>query len=516
MKIEKIINSCLEYISERNYRMLLFFLGLAILLNPYYLFTDTIWHTDFSFYLQGAKVCADGGVLYRDYGDIKPPGIFMFYYAIIRIFGYMHVEAVVKLITIFFVAVAAFLLARVCGMLSKGISMASIGIITVLAVSIKIDFEFTNIMFLSLVPAGLYLYLLALDNFSLKPGPVFFAGIICGILFLLSTNMIFFSLVIPAMVYYMKRDIFYTGYMSLLGGIGFFIPVMLNLWYIYHNNAFADFYWWNIQWGAIYGGNITAIFRVLQFIFSLIKTWEWAPLYVPLCMFVYSVLRSRDIKQPAIFFTILVVFVSILCRLPLRKSAERYNLYLLPAFIICIPFFNWSEVRKYVKYAVIVFVITGFIVNGYLSIQDRSKLDDLIVADKPLIEWIKENSSPSDKIYVWEFGSVIYTFAERSMATSFFSAGEHLDNYKIWIRNNYKDIEKPWERFMGEFDRDKPLFFIDLSGNFYAFDDKYRGEPLRYYVEKFKRIIERDYIHVKNFNNISVWKRKQTYTAGIQ
>ena len=55
-------------------------LGLSRLADP---FTG-----DQALFLQGARAMARGAVLYREFWDIKPPGIFLFYYVAGRLFGF--------------------------------------------------------------------------------------------------------------------------------------------------------------------------------------------------------------------------------------------------------------------------------------------------------------------------------------------------------------------------------------------------------------------------------------------
>ncbi|OHD11710.1 MAG: hypothetical protein A2Y41_11390 [Spirochaetes bacterium GWB1_36_13] len=45
-----------------------------------YLFDFAIRSPDEFFYIQGAKSLLDGKVLYKDFGEIKPPGIFFLYF----------------------------------------------------------------------------------------------------------------------------------------------------------------------------------------------------------------------------------------------------------------------------------------------------------------------------------------------------------------------------------------------------------------------------------------------------
>src|SRR5690348_14948706 len=43
---------------------------------------------DQALFLVGARAMAQGEVLYRDFLDLKPPGIFLFYYAAGKLFGF--------------------------------------------------------------------------------------------------------------------------------------------------------------------------------------------------------------------------------------------------------------------------------------------------------------------------------------------------------------------------------------------------------------------------------------------
>jgi hypothetical protein len=68
---------------------------------------------DQTLFLLGAEVIRDGGVLYRDFWDIKPPGIFLLYLAGGRLFGFTDVGIrVMELVILAGFAVLAFLWLR--------------------------------------------------------------------------------------------------------------------------------------------------------------------------------------------------------------------------------------------------------------------------------------------------------------------------------------------------------------------------------------------------------------------
>lgn len=72
-------------------------------------------HGDQALFLQGAKQMAEGDRLYVDYWDLKPPGIFFWYSAAGRIFGYSEIGLhAFDLLNAVMTAVLAFAAARQC------------------------------------------------------------------------------------------------------------------------------------------------------------------------------------------------------------------------------------------------------------------------------------------------------------------------------------------------------------------------------------------------------------------
>ncbi|HEX4138479.1 MAG TPA: glycosyltransferase family 39 protein [Bryobacteraceae bacterium] len=136
---------------------------------------------DQTLFLRGAEAIRDGGTLYRDYWDFKPPGIFFLYFLGGRIFGFtdlgMHLLELVILVSF---AVIAFLCLRD----RIGLRAAWLGafLAVLFYYGISDESDLGNVEGLACLPASIAAFLLLSPR---SPWRIAIAGLAAGLLILL-------------------------------------------------------------------------------------------------------------------------------------------------------------------------------------------------------------------------------------------------------------------------------------------------------------------------------------------
>ena len=129
-----------EKTTSGNFSFFLFLLILGAALKLMYLFGSPLWRRDLLFFIQGARTMLDGCVLYRDIGDIKPPGIFFLFYIMGLLFGYSNILISIKGLALAFQTIAAFFFFKTGASIRGRKYGVMLGVLFVVAVSIHWQF----------------------------------------------------------------------------------------------------------------------------------------------------------------------------------------------------------------------------------------------------------------------------------------------------------------------------------------------------------------------------------------
>ena len=505
--------------SDRYLYQFVVFTLLTLLLKIVYIYASSVWKVDVFFYIEGARKIFDGAVLYKDYGEIKPPGVFFIYYLLLKSFGYHNMLLSVKFLNIITHVISALLISITGRSLFDKKTGFSLGLLMVVVLSIDRNFWPSNVMLFSMPFLILFIHMFTRKEIS--PGVVDYllAGFFLGIGSVISTNLVVMALVVPVFALCKTKNIFSAMKHSLMSFLGFCVPYAFVIYYLASNHAIDDWLWWNFEWAAIYSGSKPVLTRIFHYIYGFFRTWELLPLYVAGFYSAYKILKSREYKADIkAMFIVTVFFSALLSRASFAKSEHRYYMYLIPAFLILagysrdkiLPFIE----RRLVKRFLIFFVVLGLLVtNIYSAVKPY---DSKLLKRKELHNWIISNSGGDDKIYVWEEGFEVYFMTKRKMATSFYSPDQHLTYTYAWKGNNYENIERPWTKFMDEITSEKPLLIVDLTKSFEFKMQKQADAPLVNRVENFKKYVFESYSKVKEFKEGDIWILKSDMTSVLK
>ena len=469
----------------------------GILLRITYLLASDIWRVDLFFYIEAARTMLDGGILYKHFGDSHPPlGYFEFYW-MAKFFGYNNFYLTIKVFTVVIQTLTAFIVYAIFSNIfshRKGLCYA---LVFIILVTIDVTLWPHNIPFTHLLPVFAGIYFLVKDDFS----PSFFSFFLSGFMFacatLLSTNVIFYTLLVPTITMvnngFKIKKIIIDGAVAF---IGFLIPFIMFGIYFYVNDALSDWYLWNVISASTYSGYKSGFWNFINLFYGLIKLWRWYPFVILSIFALYKILKDKLYKNNKFMIFILGVLIcSVISKLMMNKSVERYNLYLLPGILFLLGTGFGFISAKYKKiYMIITAVFVAVVLLQVNYSAWKNPYDRSFHVRNNLKKWIKENVQKNDRIFVWIEGYEIYYETKQKRAlNSFYSPGEDLDKAKLWRSNNYKNIDKFWEKFLEEFKTYPPEYIVDLTLNLEEDNRDVRDGQHKYYYDIFKSFVDSNF-----------------------
>lgn len=469
----------------------------GIMLKLTYLFASRIWRVDLYYYIDAAKTMLEGGVLYRDFGCSHPPlGYFEFYW-MARLFGYDNMYLTIKIGAIVIQTLAAYIVFLIFAKLHDTRTGMFRALLFLVLISLSTDFWPHNIPLTFMLPAFAGIWFLVKDDFNPGWCSLFFFGMFMSCATLISTNVVFYSLLVPFLA--IKNGGFRIKKIIIDGAVafaGFAIPFALVFAYFAAHHALADWYFWNIGWASIYSGYKPWYTNILSFFYGFIKTWHWLPFSMLAGYACYTILRGRRYVVDRYGYFVLAVFLcACASKYPMNKPHPRYYLYMLPGLLFAIDYglrLLGEAGRKKVCVALTLFVIASLTVTNMDAW--RRPYDESFAGRSNLKAWIRNNIAPGRTIWVWDEGYEIYYETKRSKSrNSFFSAGEFLDKSKLWKAIGHKGVERMWELFLREIAANPPDYIIDLTLDFEESNRDRREGLHKVYYDRFYEYVRKNY-----------------------
>jgi len=504
--------------------VLLFFLAGGVLLKLVYLLASRAWMNDEFLYLEGGRRILEGQVLYRDFADIKPPLIFFLYAAIASLFGYAKALWGIKLVNILVQTLGGYAFFRFTEKFAGRSRACLAGSLFIAALASDAASWPLNVMILSLVPFGAYLYFMACDGFRLKARHLVAAGLSLGVAVLFTTNFAVFLAALPLLLLTSGRRPRLGEFFgkNIVFGLAFLVPAAACAGYFALRGALGDWFFWNVHWAGYYSAERSLFVKISGAFLTLFRSWPWAPLYVLGILGIIAFFRNRSrFEKPAFVFLTIFLSLTVLARLPLGRMSPRYNPYLLPVFVVFLAFVDFPRLKKGLVQACVWFGLAAYVANGAWAAA--FPFDRGMTERREVGAWLAENTPRDEKIFVWYEGYEFYFAAGRDMATGFFSCGQHLDYPPIYKKMKDRDIDFIWDQFFRQLRRDRPLYILDMSGNFSRFNEDARPERLAWQMARFREFVAENYelahdfsplrfrysnSHADTFDPIKAYRRK--------
>ena len=415
------------------------------------------------FYYVG-KIWAQGGALYVDAWDHKPPLIFAFNGLMSLVFGGNIIWH--RIVFTILAILDTFLFWKLLKIIVPKLNLrndnlaAKIGLI--LYVIWRNLSQFTSSGNNTENLGIIFAILTYLTFFQFKDNKkllsLFISGICLSVLFFLKGNFILLSL--PIFI-----DFIWSNYKNIkkifIYGLTFVAPLVIQglLWIFYFKShgTLHDFWVASFEFSAKYSRSAWQGEISPRGTFLLILS----PLIVNLFFFGGKFLLDikSNIKNYAYRFLFFILLASLVLGFALGTFYPYYFLILLPGFIVIFIYSLDKFLESKLKIiAIALLILTTLISLGFsykqlynsFSGSVRAQLDEY----KSIASYIDEKSAPSDKIIFYDYGAVMYRLTERGSASRFVSASVLLEDYKNNFGFDFNGI------FIAEIQKNKPKYLV--------------------------------------------------------
>ena len=313
------------------------------------------------------------------------------------------------------------------------------------------------------------------------------SGVCFSILFFLKGNFILLGVPIGILMlldYY--KDIKRLFLYSFLFVLPLFAQASFWLLHFWKQQTLYDFFvasflfsskYSKSAWSGNLSNNIVLLLTLVVFLVPV------------LLLFGIMITRLKKNKNNLIYLLIIMFFFSgLLLTLGVGSFYPYYFVISMPIFVIVMVYglFNISDMNKYFRYFIYLILVGSTIIS--LGISMKQLLNSFggnakVEANEYAIvaEYVKNNTSSSDKVFDYDYGATFYQLAERDSGSRYISASVLLLDY----RDNYGFNLN--EKFIADMENSKAKYVV-------VYKDKdnlyYQNKPIvdyfneHYYLEK--------------------------------
>lgn len=491
-------NKSLQFSSEE--KISLFLLSLLLILVFYIRskFQYMPFERDEGIYSYFGTLILDGKIPYKDFYEVKFPGLFYFYALIVSVFGetvkgmhtgFMYVN-ILSIIFIYFASKKLF--SPIAGIISAT-TFAFVSLTANLS-GFTVQSEHGVAFFASL---GLYFY--ALCNETKKWYYFLCFGVAMGLAFMVKTSGVFYALwggliVILDFMFSKKPKYFKQFIFQLLlyafGGL-FTIGVFFII--IFSKGSFNEMIYWTYEHTKTYVGGMPFEEGIKYFKYTrdaIIQNHKlfWFHSFLAL---IVCFLRPVDIKLKALGFTIIAF--SMLTIVPGFYFYGHYWIQTVPGVSILagLTFYSINKTfNNKIRLGKIKLKYIYLIVFAFLTIKHINALKQYyfkpnyelilrqVYGNNPFPEameignWINQNSNPEDNIVLIGSEPQIYFYTKKkspSRHAYFTSVVNNVPMHKEWQREFARDTEKAKPRYLIFFNHPFSLL-VQPNTDKYIFD----------------------------------------------
>jgi len=309
-----------------------------------------------------------------------------------------------------------------------------------------------------------------------------------------------------------------TAAKLVITGVASFVPVIAVAIYFYYKGNLQEALFWGFTYNFGYiesgssSGSVLKIFgRSLYFI--ILGLPAWIAIVKGICSKIKNFKECVSYEKfQILIFLLLWILISFYAATLGGRGYGHYFIQIVPPLSLLVAFFYDDIYYKKVFWAwilipVFIFTLSRIdIIRTYEIINYPNYKSE--ISYKKTGEFIKENSSPEDKIYVWGWATPVYYFADRRSASRFiisdFVSGRVFgtDNKSDAVRKDFASKFLPL--LCDDLRTNKPLFVVDSSPSGYFGYDRF---PISEFIE-LDDFIRKNYNKVAEIDKIVIYKLK--------
>ena len=498
-----------------------FILIAAVLVFRSVIFPAVSWKADEFFYLTGAREINAGRVLYTDFADVKPIGIF-YIYALADKLGGGNLRCDLFILRIFSVS-AVFLISLMLWYIGRTLYNERTGYFAALLFAaystcvrgsevLAANTELFSVLFMT---ASICFF--CRGRFRFGNVDLLSAAFSLSLAFLVNPRCGIVVLAYVVFLFLFSEDKTGAFLKTLASAAVFLLPVGILILYYLHIGHLDDYLNWQFVFTKYYAGAYSLFMRI----FRGVLVYRFFAGLLPLLFFsaylFFAKPPCRDTsscRRAGIFFLILLAFLW-LSAFSGGKHVERYYFQMfIPLTLLAgagLDRFMIMHTGFAIKSLIAVMLLTSPVVYLHMNIislwlNKYPKTYQAYMADKQsVIDYVVSNTDKDDRLLVWDFGDLFYCATDRFMATPIFDPSGHL------LAGKYLNTEERVDQFYGLFfyhlEKTPPAVVID-STKFFDTEGSDINKYMVPYLDRFRNYILDNYEPVEIESRYNVYKRK--------
>jgi hypothetical protein len=459
---------------------------------------------DEAIHLQGARTLLRGGALYRDFVDIKPPLVHVFYaLAQLAHRGMLsvHLATVLLVVPLIALAASAFFQHDRRGLL------AGLAFLLYSAGFAPGDMHAANCELLFMVPASWAIAVVGARPTAVRPARLLAAGLLLGLAALFKQQAI--ACLPPVMLIAVLgrrwRASSLLGLVALL--LGFALPIAITVLVFATMGLLSEIHYWLWQFAASYAANPIEPgevgVRLLRYLLPFLAVT--APLWTA-CL---RSLRSHlSVAHRALVALLLVCFA------PLTFIGWRlFPHYFIPLYLpLSLGAAPWmAEHLRSSRLGTAVFIGTPVAaLLACAALAEHRRPEDVVAAAVGAELRADLCARGAATLFVWGQEASFYYYADMAPASRFVSVQSTVAGY---VPGNWavqrgevdaSDLILPthWDLLMGDLERRPPTYLLDLAGGV----PSWRHFPLARFP-RLRAFVDRGYERVGAVRGVSIYRR---------
>lgn len=493
--------------AARIFKLYLLFLAVSLLTRAYMAPVDVI-DIDESAHITGSRVLMDGGLLYTDFIDNKPPLLYVYYAIAQWLLG--HGLAQVRLFTILLtVPLTALACAAFYEYRSQGV-VAALLFLVFSAAFLAHDMHAANAELLMILPGAWALVLVRGPDRALRPLPSLLAGVFLGVGFLLKYQILtWLPAVLAAGLYESIRSKQPARWALAAAAVlaGAALPFLLTYaWFARHHGDVA-FIYWNFINNFAYAGNPIA-FREATGRFASYFL-PFLVITLPLWWFTFRTPRASESEYSRSLISALIVVSTLTCFIGFRFFPHYFIQLYVPLCLGAAPHITSLLVpisgngRRFIVYGVTVWILFT-LANLYLYYGNSGMYRETDPVFKRVAQRLRQDSCyAGGSLFVWGY-TPLYYHAQLKPASRFAVLSQ--GGLTGYISGNLERVQskKPveqspqgdnWDILMSDLEKNQATYIVDTSpAGIYRWD--------RYPIRDFPRLQQYLEDHYDAFDNI--------------
>lgn len=472
---------------------------------PY--FFHTMQELDEGSHAANAVTLMNGGLPYADAVNNKPPGIFYIYFVIFHLFGKYNMFAVHVVTFLWTIATALILSILANKMSGKTAAILTLLFYVTFTTAFAPNMLAANTEIFMALPYSLAALLLWQAVAGKKGYLYFLSGIAAGFVPLI--KQVGGVEVAAVLIYLLSLPLFYgrDQWLSSLKacfqfGVGSILPMLVTGALFYRLGILDDAIFWTIIFprqyitqGNIYLGFTSQILaEFVPFVLSTVILWILGSLWMKRLAWGF-----RSPEQTACgfsLFMILWLLTGVAATFVGNRMYSHYFIQILPPLCLMAAigatryFIGEDSPRcRYWKIAIVTLTVLPGIIFTCMAIPYEvvtTSWGGLEPDFRPATEYIKANTDPDDRIFVWGWFTPVYVCSQRAPATRFvftttqtgYKPGNDPNEEKERSDRTWVGVPESWQMLEDDLKRNRPELIIDTSPGNYKDFGRY---PIRNY-----------------------------------